>query len=242
MSTTYTPTNLRLVVLSGKNCTVDDALINATATGANALLATASSTGTGSLAATAVAADVDVLIAKATDKTDFAQFLGIDKVNTITASTAAVKTRNALGDYSYNRTAGGAETHYFSASVPSIVRTSAGKGFKLTSFKTLYTLGVADATTDVTITANQVTHTDRSAAVVASHGGTLTFDVNHDTASERIASAGGSNPHVATATFGTPAFQVTANVDVTLEAAFILANTGTLKFYGFEVFYTADYL
>lgn len=215
--TTYSPTNQRLVSLIGKNARVNDLLENATATGA------------------------DFISALVTDKTDFAQFVPAWQCGMTTDSLALVITRNAVGDYSLNGTANGVENIFVFASAPAAYRTTESKGFKLTGVRAIYDIGVVDATS-ATLVVKQATHAHDTAIAIADHGGTVTFDTNHDSAGERAASAGGSNPHVMTATLGTPAFQVTATTQVVAEFQLVLANTGTAKFYGFEFLYTADYL
>lgn len=217
MPTTYTPTNAKLEKLISTNARTNDLLTNATATGA------------------------DTLVGKITDLTDHAVWVPSYRCGITTDSLVLALTRNAAGDYSHNGTADGAENIFIFAANPAVLRTTASKGYKLTSIKAVYEIGVADATS-LTMVVNQTGHAHDTAHAIAAHGGTVTFDANHDSAGERIASAAGSNPHVMTATLGTPAFNVTSLVTVTAELQVVLADTNTFKFYGFEFNYTADYL
>lgn len=187
---------------------------------------------------------VDDLLNNANDKTDGFIWRPASDIMMVTSSTAAVYTKNAQGDYSWNRIAGGAETHY--AVCPAVLpgRTGSNKGFKLRTFTIAYALGVVDATS-VDVLIDQITYAHGVAVAVATHGGAVadaTYDANHDTAAERKASAGGSNPHLLTITLTTPVFQSNAARYVNAEVAFILANTGTLKVYGYGWGYTFDNL
>lgn len=217
MPTTYTPENAKLEKLIATNARVDDLLLNGSATGAANILG------------------------KAADQTDNKIFVPSWLCGITTDSLVLALTRNAAGDYSHNGTANGAENIFIFASMPARIRSATGKGAKLTSVKSVFEIGVADATS-LTLVVNQATHTDRTAIAVAAHGGTVTFDANHDTAGERAASAGGSNPHAMTASLGTPAFNLTSLVEVTAELQLVMQNNGTFKFYGFEFNYTSDYL
>lgn len=159
-----------------------------------------------------------------------------------TASTAGVLVRNAEGDWSINRTSGGAETHTFGARVP-VKKIVASQGWKLTKIHMAYQLGVADITS-LDVHCDSVAYVDQTApAVTANHGGTIgtttNYDTNHNTAAKRIdydASVSGENLLVVT--LPTPVFFSTDDAVVEVEAVFVLANTCTLKFRGFGLEYT----
>lgn len=186
-------------------------------------------------------ARVQDLLNNAADKTDHAVWVPSWQCGITTDSLALALTRNAAGDYSHNGTANGVENIFIFASVPAFLRTTSNKGYKLSTVKAVYEVGVVDATT-ITLALNQTGFAHDTAHAIAAHGGTLSFDANHDTNAERVASAAGSNPHVLTCTLGTPAFNNTSLVVVNADLTLVLANTGTFKFYGFEFGFTADYL
>lgn len=186
-------------------------------------------------------ARVQDLLNNAADKTDQSIWVPSYRCGITTDSLVLALTRNAVGDYSHNGTADGAENIFIFASMPAVLRATASKGYKLTTINAVYQIGVADATS-IDLVVNGTTHVDRVAHAIAAHGGTVTYDTNHDTAAERKAFAGGSNPHVLTATLGTPAFNVTSLVTVTAELQVVLANTNTFRFYGFQFNFTSDYL
>lgn len=147
--------------------------------------------------------------------------------------------RNAQGDWSLNQTAGGAETTYVAAAVPAL-RTAAGKGLKLTGVQIAYELGVVDATS-IDLVVDGVTYAQATNPVVATHGGAVVdgdYDSNHNTANKRKDSTVANGEHLMTLTLNTPAFNVTAGVEIVVELAAVLANTGTLKVRAFSFLYT----
>jgi hypothetical protein len=235
LATTFSAANVNTLIAkatsNGNNATyADDLAGDITATGANVIAAAMTATG------------ADAIVADVTDKTDFVVFMPAWQVGQTTDSLVLALTRNAAGDYSLNGTANGAENIFLFGTVPVPARTTASKGFRLSSVKAVYEIGVADATS-IDLVVNATTHAHDTAHAIAAHGGTVTYDANHDTAGERIASAAGSNPHLLIATLGTPAFQVTAATYVTAELQVVLANTNTFRFYGFEFLFNAvDYL
>lgn len=181
---------------------------------------------------------VDDLLASSTDATSGTIILVGPQIAMLTSSTGAVMTRNALGDYSWNRTAGGAETHYAVGQVLLGQSITASKGFKITGGFVSYALGVADATS-VDVTINRISYSQAVANAVITHGGTLTYDAAHNTAALRKAFA--VTPHRLTFTLGTPVYHVTRASAVTIEAAFVLANTGTLAVQAIGFDYTFNY-
>lgn len=159
------------------------------------------------------------------------------------ASTNAVLTKNAAGDWSYNRIAGGAETHTFHAMVP-ISSNVAGKGAKLTGARLAYQIGVADATS-VDLKAYKTVFAQATAPAVTSDFpeavADASYDSAHDTAAERADKDVTSGEHVLTLTFTDPSWPNFSEMgQVLVEAVFVLANTGTLKVRAFELLYTVE--
>jgi hypothetical protein len=173
------------------------------------------------------------LLATAPEVTTGTVWFPAAAIQTYTSGTAAVFVRNAQGDYSWNRTAGGAETHYFISRFNLPTRTTSGKGIKVTGGRLSYALGVVAATT-IDVTLDQVTYANASANVVATHGGVLTYDTNHDTNAERVTVA----VHLLSFTLGTAAYVNSGSIALGMEATFVLANTGTLKVQGFGIDFT----
>jgi hypothetical protein len=180
----------------------------------------------------------DAILADATDKTDYKQFVGAELVGFTVSSCTAALARIAAGDVVLRSTDANANTDTLAvwATMPSILRSTAGKGYKLTSVKAFYRIYTGAATT-VAFTVKQAT-LSTSAPVVADHGGTLTLDAAEDTEPERIA----TGYHAPVATLGTPAFNVTSGVQVTADILFTFDTATDLDFYGFEFAYTADLL
>jgi len=158
------------------------------------------------------------------------------------STTLPVMTRNALGDYSFNRTSGGAETVRYNVEAP-LSRTTANKGYKLKSVVFAYTLGVADISS-FDITAQSSAYVDQTAvAVTAAFGGAVEdedYDANHNTAAKRLDfDNNGTGDQVTTLTLDTASFNNTANNLVTIEGTWVLANTCTLKIRGVWLNYSA---
>lgn len=141
-------------------------------------------------------------------------------------------TRNALGDWSKNRTAAGAETYNCKAVIPFPIRTiqstDAGylpkgdRGFKLLSIDLIYAAGVVNLTS-ITPVIKQVTLQDNVAVAVADHAGGLS---GSPTVTQRAA------PYRFTLTPVTPVIWTDKTKRLLFEVRFVMANTGTLKFYG----------
>lgn len=178
-------------------------------------------------------ATIDDILASSTDSPNGTIWYSATSLSLISASTAAVLTRNAQGDYSYNRTAGGAETHYAICQPELPTTVTALKGFKLTGFWLSYTLGVVAATT-VTPTVNQTVYANTVANAVTGYGGVITYDANHNTNALRIATA--TSPHLMNVQWPTTSYQNARATLLSVEVAFVLANTGTLAVnaYGFD--------
>lgn len=162
-------------------------------------------------------------------------------IATISASTKAVLTRNAVGDISLNVTAGGAETHYFyPRSLPPLFTESTGKGVEITKVRVAYELGVVNATS-VDLNVKKVVFAQATNPVVSDLAAAVAdaqFDTNHNTAAKRLDSTVANGEHLMEWTAANGTFMVTADAIPTIELAVVLALTGTLKVRGFEIEYT----
>lgn len=143
-----------------------------------------------------------------------------------------VLTRNALGDWSLNRTAAGAETYNLSCCIPFPIRTTkptdygylpkGDRGLKLASIDLVYAVGVVNLTS-ITPVLKQVTMQDNVAIAVADHAGGLS---GAPPVTQR------ANPYRFTLTPVTPVIWTDKTKRLVFEVQFVMANTGTLKFYG----------
>lgn len=215
MPTTYTPSNAKLEKLIATNARVDDLLKNASATGAQNLLSAR------------------------TDATDGWIWHGADKILVTSDTTLPVLVRTAAGNYSLDRSAGGAENVFVATVLTLPARLTALKGFKIIDVEFHYIIATAGATT-ITPAVKATTYADGAAPSVADFGGTLAFNAAYDTNAERVAAA--ATPKRVIATLGTPIFQVTDLVAIVPEMTVVLANTCVFKMLGFGFHYTYDYL
>ena len=113
------------------------------------VLATATATGADALAATMTSTGADAILADATDKTDYKQFIGAERVGFTVSSCTAALALIAAGDVVLRSTDANANTDTLAvwATMPSILRSTAGKGYKLTSVKAFYRIYTGAATT-----------------------------------------------------------------------------------------------
>lgn len=155
-----------------------------------------------------------------------------------TGGAASSLVRNAAGDWSWDRTAGGAETHVFAFSVPTKSET-ASSGGRLNKVRFFYELGVVNATS-VDVVVKSVAFSQGVDPVTADHGGTIVdadYDAAHDTAAERADSTVANGEHVLELTLSAPNYYNAADGFVVVELVVVLANTGTLKVRGAEAEY-----
>jgi hypothetical protein len=167
--------------------------------------------GTGSVAITRTLTDISQFYQAATNCVD------------TTASTAAVVVRAAANDFSLQRTAGGAETHNFGCFLTAPFRTTASKGWKLTSFSIVQQITVAALTSNTFNTLATTTYANNVADAIAAYGGTMTITM--PTATQ-------TNPYLTTGTPGTPAFMTTANAGVSVDWSAVMQNTGVYSVKG----------
>lgn len=154
---------------------------------------------------------------------------------------AFTATRTAAGNYSAVRTSLGAETHNFVLSLNTLMRRMDVKGVKVTGFVISYSVATANLTSTA-FTAQTCTYADRVAASVATYGGTIAFDANHDTDAERISSTGANNPHLCEGTFSAPEYINTDNQWMSVEFRFVQPNTSVLTIFGAGLRIEHDYL
>lgn len=195
--------------------------------GANQLQGAAVAGGSHFLAGSIGAADIATGVLTVTDK-EFR--VPLSALNVSSNGTVAL-TRNAQGDWSLNQTAGGAETTYVAATL-GMIRTTSGKGIRVTGFRVAYELGVVDATS-VDVIADRALYAQAANPVIVNNfGGAIAnsnYDTNNNTANKRKDSTVTGGEHLLTVTLTTPVYQNTASQDVVFEFQAVLANTGTLK-------------
>src|SRR5437660_2760376 len=169
-------------------------------------------------------------------------FVGAGRLSVDDANLAL--TRNAVGNWSLNRTAGGAETYNVAAQFGLFDRvvalekwdvgtqtfapidqsgTAVLKGIKLLDVIVNYTVGVA-ALTSAVLVLKKTAYVDNTAPAVTDLPLTVSF-------TSKLAARTG--PYQVKGTVTTPAFVNTDNTLLIAEAQFVMANTGTLKVNGF---------
>jgi hypothetical protein len=137
-----------------------------------------------------------------------------------------VLTRNGAMDWSFNRTAGGAETHYVGVTVPFNLPLE-NRSLRLNKVKMNYNLSVA-AATSVDLTVDSIVYDGTGSNVTANFGGTIvngSYDAANNTAALRLA----TGEHNMILTMPAPAYFNKANGTVRIEAVFVLPNTSVLK-------------
>ena len=145
-----------------------------------------------------------------------------------------VLTRNAVGDWSLNRTAAGAETYNVRVAINELLRkgeipnfqqfgitppAQPAKGIKIIDVFVIYDLGVVDATT-LTLRCGKTAYADNVALVQT--------DIVAATAITKVQRAGTYVSTVAIAA-GNQAFNQTDFSLLEIELVAVLANTGTIK-------------
>ncbi len=165
-------------------------------------------------------------------KTDWTEFYAAPTncVDT-TASTAAVVVRAAANDVSLQRTAAGAETHNFDCLLTEPVRTTGGKGWKLTGFSVVHQITVAALTSNTFNALATTTYANNVADAVAAYGGSITITM--PTATQ-------ANPYVTTGTVGTPAFMNTSGAGISVDWSVVMQNTGVYSLKGIIATWTTQ--
>lgn len=208
--------------LCGINWALDGSCI-----GANQLQGSAGSGGSHFVANSIGANDLAPSLLTVTDK----EFRVPLSALNVSSNGTVTLTRNAQGDWSLNQTAGGAETTYVAATL-GMIRTTAGKGIRVTGFRVAYELGVVDATS-VDVVADKAQYAQAANPVItANFGGAIvdgSYDSNNNTATKRKDSTVTGGEHLLTVTFPSPVYMNAASADEVVEFKAVLANTGTLK-------------
>lgn len=151
-------------------------------------------------------------------KTDYEAFVGINDVIDLSAGTWTI-TRVAQGDYVYRKTAAD-DTTVVGIDITEQYRTTAAKGFQLTSIDYIFRNTTADLDAH-TATLDLVNYTDSGTVTVTSVTLSGTLAVGQD-----------ADPQIDTLTVSSPAFQVTADSKYVLEVTVNAAATSIYDFVG----------
>lgn len=166
--------------------------------------------------------------------------IGAEDLGASSSATAPVLTRNAVGSWSWNRTAAGAETLFFRKAMTGIQRLGelynaqlngvAGaalpaKGIQLTDFFAIYSIGVVDATT-ATLRFGK--------SIFANNVALAQTDIVAATNISKTAAGDATGPYVSVVSIpaGSQVFSTDDFSQVEIELSIVLANTGTLKVFG----------
>lgn len=176
-----------------------------------------------------------------TDEVNLSAVFGADEFKvfgqTMTASV------NAQGDFSLDRTAGGAETLYWLVPLPKLLAGAAGKGIKVRSIEFFYELSGGDPTSiDVVADSTKLAHganpvvTNNLWGAVADNQ----YDANHNTAAKRVDSSVTGGEHHLTWTPSNPDW-ITATDDYPVVALkVVLAVNNVIKCRRVVVNYTME--
>ena len=137
--------------------------------------------------------------------------------------------RVAKSDWALSRTAAGAETYNIICHLPAPTRTTAGKGWKLASFRIVQQITVAALTSNTFNDLSTTTYVNNVANAVADYGGAITITM--PTATQ-------ANPYLTAGTVGTAAFMNTADAQVTLDFTVVMQNTGVYRLYAISATWT----
>lgn len=170
--------------------------------------------------------DVAGTITQTTGKADYEKFVGIDEIIALSAGTWTI-TRVAQGDYVYRKTAGD-DTTIIGIDITEAYRTTASKGFSLTSLDYIFRNTTADLDAH-TATLDLVNYTDSETVTVTSV-----------TLSGSLAVGQDADPQIDTLTVSTPAFETTAASKYVLEVTVNAAGTSVYDFIGVVLNFTRN--
>jgi hypothetical protein len=184
----------------------------------------------------------------------------VSPFDTAQYSANLVLTRNALGDYSLNRTAAGAETYYVTANLGAVKRLQVYPGLNGMPYQEQFSgypagaaglppfSGATQLTPATTVPAKGVQVTDvvvvYQVGVVALTSATLSLNrtsfanaaaktiTNVPISATALTLTANANPYVAVRAVTTPVFETADLSDLVLEFSPVMANTGTLRVYG----------
>lgn len=157
-------------------------------------------------------------LTSATAKSDFQIFIGINDIIAASVGTWTI-TRIAQSNYSYRHTAAD-ETAIIGIDVTPYLRTTASKGFSLSSFDVIYTIGTA-ALDAHSVTLDSVSYANNVAVLVTSVPISAT-----------LATSTQANPYVTNCTVTTPAFLTTADAKYVIELTVNAAATTAYDYHG----------
>jgi len=161
-----------------------------------------------------------------TDKSDYVKFLGLNDVLNYSAGTWTT-TRVARGDYVKRKTAA-ADTTIIGIDITEILRTTASKGLKLTSFDVINRNTTADLNAH-TVTLDKMTYTHSAVVTTTSVALTGTLPVGQD-----------ADPVITNVTVDTPAFNVTDDSKYVLELTVNAAAGSVYDFIGVMLKFTRN--
>lgn len=180
-------------------------------------ITTGSLTNTGSMTVTGNLG-VTGSVTSSTEQTDYSEWWGLTCVINFSAGTWTT-TRNAEADYVKRKTAA-ADTTIIGMDITPIIRSTASKGLKLTSFDVVYKIGTL-ALNAHTATLDKVNYANNAATTVTSVP--LTGS---------LATATQANPYVTNIAVTTPAYDTTADSKYVLELTVNAQATSAFDFYG----------
>lgn len=146
----------------------------------------------------------------------------------VSTTTLPVVTRFAANNYGLSRTAGGAETLSFGATLPLMFSATALKGANVTSIVIVQQITVAALTSNTFNDISKIVYANNVANAVTQWGAGLTISM--PTATQ-------ANPYSTTGTVNTPAFMITPNAQLSLDWTVVMQNTGVYALYGIIVNY-----
>lgn len=158
--------------------------------------------------------------------TDFVKMLGIqDVINFDIATGTWTTTRVAQGDYVKRKTATD-ETAVIGIDITEILRTTASKGFKLTSFDVIFR-NITEALDAHTVTLDKITYTDSAVVATTSVPLTGTLGVGLD-----------ADPQIDNVLITTPAYNITDDSKYVMELTVNAAATSVYDFIGIMLKFT----
>jgi hypothetical protein len=147
----------------------------------------------------------------------------------VSTTTLPIVVRFAANNYGLSRTAGGAETLSFGATLPLPFSATALKGTNITSIVIVQQITVAALTSNTFNDISKIVYANNVANAVTQWGAGLSISM--PTATQ-------ANPYSTTGTVNTPAFMVTPNAQLCLDWTVVMQNTGVYALYGIIVNYS----
>lgn len=162
------------------------------------------------------------------DITDFVKFMGINDVLAFSAGTWTT-TRVAQGDYVSRKTAAD-DTTIIGIDITEVLRTTASKGLKLTSFDVIFRNTTADLDAH-TVTLDKMSYTDSAAVTTTNVALTGSLGTGQD-----------ADPQIDNITIDTPAFNVTDDSKYVMELTVDAAAGSVYDFIGVMLKFTRNNL